>query len=60
VKHRKECEFHAEAAWSFTLTVFWGCKDMHYIEENNEVPKGKTKTECVEIIYSTTEGRKFL
>ena len=36
-----------------------GCKDVHYIKENHNVPKGETKMECVEIICSTTRGGKF-
>jgi len=33
---------------------------VHWIEENCEVTKGKTKMESGEFICSTTEGEKFV
>jgi hypothetical protein len=51
----------ADAAWSWYLLLQQrtGCKDEHYIEENHEAPKGKTKIVCGEIICCTKEGGKF-
>jgi hypothetical protein len=32
---------------------------VHYVEENHEVPKGKSKMECGGFICCMTEGGKF-
>jgi len=43
----------------FTVTAADWVENVHWIEENCEVPKGKTKMESGEFICSTKEGEKF-
>jgi len=41
------------------VTAIGWVENVHWIEVNCEVPKGKTKIECGEFIYSKTEGEKI-
>jgi hypothetical protein len=42
-----------------TLPTTYRHQDLHYIEENHKVPKGKTKMLFGEVIYSTAQGVQY-